>query len=49
MAAMKCYQDLNYMFIYLFYAVRVCVRASGMWSLREGLICVKANVSRMKV
>ena len=49
MATVKSYQDLNCMLIYLFYGTRVCVTASVMWSLLEGLICVKANVSRKKV
>ena len=49
MATVKSYEDLNCILIYLFYATRVCVTASVMWFLREGLICVKANVSRKKV
>jgi len=49
MATVKSYQDLNCMLFYLLYAIRICVTASGMWSLREGLLCVKANISRKKV
>ena len=37
------------MLIYLFYATRVYVIASVMWSLCEGLLCVKSNVNRKKV
>jgi len=49
MATVKSDQDLNCMLIYLFYAIRVCVTASVIWSVREGLLCIKANVSRKKV